>query len=235
MTPWPKIAELAEAERPRDKLLAGGPAALSDAELLGVVLGSGYQGVSAVALGRQLLADQGQSVAQLARADAKELARTKGVGPARACALRAVFELARRIAREEGAPDRMRMADPAAIARHLLARLEVPTQEEFHVFLLDTRNRLTHDAMVTRGTLDRAHVHPREVFRLAIRHSCARVVVAHNHPSGDPSPSQADLDITRGLVEAGKVIGIEVLDHVVAGSAAEGPLRFVSLREKGWM
>lgn len=234
-TPWPKIAELAESERPREKMLAGGPAALSDAELLGIVLGSGCEGVSAVALGRDLLADQCQSLAQLARADAKELAKTKGIGPARACALRAVFELARRVAREGGMEDRRKMADPAAIARHLLTRVEVPTQEEFHVFLLDARNQLTHDAMVTRGTLDRAQVHPREVFRLAVRHSCAKVVVAHNHPSGDPAPSQADIDVTRSLTEAGKVVGIELLDHVVVGSAPGGPLRFVSLRERGWL
>ena len=235
MTPWPKIADLQDAERPREKMLGGGPASLSDAELLGVVLGSGYKGVSAVALGRQLLAAQGNSLAGLARADAKELKRTKGVGPARACALGAIFEMARRIARDANQEGSPKMWDPAVVARHFLTRLEIPSQEEFHVLMLDARHQLIHEAMVTRGTLDRTPVHPREIFWLAVRHASARVVVVHNHPSGDPAPSQADIEITKNLVAAGKIIGIEVIDHVVVGSAVEGPLRFVSLREKGWM
>ena len=231
---WPKIADLQDAERPREKMLGGGPASLSDAELLGVVLGSGYKGVSAVALGRQLLAAQGNSLAGLSRTDAKELKRTKGIGSARACALGAIFEMARRIARDANQSENPRMNDPAVVARHFLTQLEAPHQEEFHVFMLDARHQLMHAAMVTRGTLDRTPVHPREMFRLAVRHACARVVIAHNHPSGDPAPSQADIDITKNLVEAGKIIGIEVLDHVVLGTRTATRLKdFVSFRQEG--
>lgn len=227
----PLIADLSEAERPREKMFAGGVSYLSDAELLGVVFGSGCEGVSAVELGRRLLADQG-SLAQVARADAKELVRTRGIGPAKACALRAVFELGRRVAQTEPAAQPV-MADPAVVARFVRARVEVPEQEEFHVLLLDARNRLTHAAMVTRGTLDRVSVHPREVYRLAVRHSAARVVVAHNHPSGDPSPSEADLAVTCALAQAGEAVGVELMDHVIVGSAPGGGLRFCSLRERG--
>ncbi len=230
---WPMIAELADAERPREKMRDRGAVALSDAELLGIVLGSGYEGVSAVELGRQLLAGQGHSLALLAQAEAPVLSKTKGIGPARACALQAVFELARRVARAEHAGERQSMADPARVARHIRHQVQTPLQEEFHVLLLDSRNQLAHGAMVSRGILDRTSVHPREVFRLAITHGAAKVVVAHNHPSGDPSPSAADLDITRALVAAGAAVGIELMDHVIVGSAVDGPLRFASLREMG--
>lgn len=228
---WPMMSELVDAERPREKMVAGGAVYLSDAELLGIVFGSGCEGVSAVELGRRLLGDHG-SLAQVARLEAGELMRTRGIGIAKACALRAVFEMGRRVAQIDRGEAPL-MTDPAVVARHVRARVGVPDQEEFHVLLLDSRNRLAHGAMVGRGTLDRANVHPREVFRMAIRHSAARVVVAHNHPSGDPLPSEADIAMTHILARAGETVGVELIDHVIVGSAPEVPLRFFSLREAG--
>lgn len=229
------IAELAEAERPREKLLAGGPEQLSDAELLGLLLGTGSAGQSAVELGRNLLASQERSLGRLARVHPVELQRVKGLGPAKAALLRAAFELARRLAAEQTQEARPAFADPATAARWLLPRLQTPDQEEFHVLLLDIRHRLLASEMVTRGILDRTSIHPREVFRRALRHPTARVLIAHNHPSGDPAPSPADLEVTCALSEAGRALGIELLDHVIVGSAAGQALRFVSLRERGQM
>ncbi|MEN9362207.1 MAG: hypothetical protein RL095_3742 [Verrucomicrobiota bacterium] len=229
---WPKISELAEAERPREKLMQAGVASLSDAELIGIILGSGCADTSAVELGRQLLSRVDGQLGRLGRQEVQELRRAKGIGAAKACSLRAVFELARRLARELPVEQPL-LSEPATVARLVLSRIEAPEQEEFHIVLLDTRNRFLRSEMITRGTIDRSTVHPREVFRRAVRHDCARIIVAHNHPSGDPSPSPQDLKVTEGLISAGQIMGIEVLDHVIVGSAAHGPLRYCSLREEG--
>ncbi len=229
---WPKISELAESERPREKLMQGGVASLSDAELLGIIIGSGCADTSAVELGRQLIAHADNQLGRLGRYDVVELRRIKGIGAAKACSLRAVFELARRLARELPV-DQPLLSEPAMVARLVLSRLETPDQEEFHLILLDTRNRFLRSEMITRGTLDRSSVHPREVYRRAVRHDCARIIVAHNHPSGDPSPSPQDIKVTEGLIAAGQVMGVELLDHIIVGSAAHGPLRYCSLREEG--
>ena len=128
--------------------------------------------------------------------------------------------------------ERPAMSEPAALARYILSKIEEPAQEEFHAIFLDTRNKMVGSKMITRGTLDRSSVHPREVFTAALLcGGVARIIVAHNHPSHDTSPSPQDIKVTEGLAEAGRIMGIEVLDHVIVGSAPFSPLRFTSLRE----
>ncbi|GAP64765.1 DNA repair protein [Mizugakiibacter sediminis] len=201
-------------ERPREKLLAHGPATLADAELLAVLLGSGIRGKSAVALGRELLAGAGGLGALLA-ADAG--AGTRGLGPAKRARLAAALELARRCLAEElqrGPP----LASPQDSAAYLKARLAHLPYEAFLCLFLDNRHRVLACAELFRGTLDGAAVHPREVVRACLKHNAAAVIFAHNHPSGVAEPSAADRAITRELREALGLVGVRVLDHLVIGA-----------------
>ena len=227
------IRERPEADRPREKLLARGPAALSDAELVGLVFGSGTRlagrSVSAVELGQALLAAYG-SLAKLARRDASQIARsTKGVGPAKAAQLAAVFEIGRRV---EAAPpeDRVQVRSPADVAAAYGPRLRDLPREVFVVLHLNTANVVTSEYTLTTGGLAASIVEPRQVFERAILEHAASVVCLHNHPSGNPEPSREDVQITKQLVEAGKVLGIPVHDHLII--AGRG---FTSLAERGLM
>lgn len=227
------IADLPAHERPRERLLAAGADALSDTELLAIVLRSGTRERSALDLARALLARFGGELGRLAGASVTELRSVKGIGHTKAVEVRAAFALARRLAAAV-ARERPRLQSPAEVADLLREDLRGREQEEFHALLLDTRNYLIRDACVTVGLVDRSQVHAREVFRDAIRESCSRLILAHNHPSGDPSPSPQDIDCTRSLAAAGKVVGIEVLDHVVLGARTPSrPRDYVSFREAG--
>lgn len=212
-------------DRPRERLLDTGPESMSTVDLLAVVLGSGTRGRSAEQLARQLLEDTG-GLADLARASPAELWQTRGVGAAQAARLVACCCLGRRAVgavRPVGAA----ITSPDDVFARLRARLAGLTQELFIVVALDTRKRVIDDIEVARGCLTGVEVHPREVFRPLIRGSAAAAVVAHNHPSGDPTPSQDDVALTYRLERIGELVGIPILDHVViAGS------RFVSVRER---
>lgn len=227
------IRDRPEADRPREKLLAQGPAALSDAELVGLVFGSGTRvggrSVSAVELGQALLQAYG-SLAKLARRDASQIARAaKGIGPAKAAQLAAVFEIGRRV---EAAPpeSRVQVRSPADVAAAYGPRLRDLPREVFVVLHLNTANVVTSEYTLTTGGLAASIVEPRQVFERAILESAASVVCLHNHPSGNPEPSREDVAITRQLVEAGKVLGIPVHDHLII--AGRG---FTSLAERGLM
>lgn len=214
------------SDRPRERLYWSGPAALADAELLALQLGSGLPGKSAIDVAREMLATYG-SLAEVAARDVAELARQHGVGPVKAARLAAAFELTRRLrARLPGR--RTLLSSPAEVYAAFAPLMEDLKREVFRVALLDAQNGLLRDCVVSEGTLSASLVHPREVFRLAIVESAASVILIHNHPSGDPTPSREDVRLTRQLVECANLLGLRVHDHVVIG---EG--RFVSLAERG--
>ncbi len=213
-------------DRPRERLYWHGPQALADVELLALQLGSGARGKSASDVAREMLASYG-SLADVAGCDALELTRCHGVGPAKAARLAAAFELTRRLrARTPGA--RTVLSGPAEVYAAFAPLMEDLKREVFRVALLDARNALLRDRVISEGTLSASLVHPREVFKPAILESAASVVLLHNHPSGDPTPSREDIRLTRQLVECARLLDLRIHDHVVIGRG-----RYVSLAERG--
>ena len=221
------IRECPPAERPRERLARLRPDALAARELLAAVLGSGSAGRSALELSDLLLARFGGSLRRLGAAEPGELRRVPGIGPARASALAAAFALGRRVAAEPARSER-RVRGPSDVHARLGPQLRDRRQEEFWVLFLDTQNRILLERCLTVGLLNTSLVHPREVFAPAISHAAASLILAHNHPSGDPEPSPEDLRVTCQLVESGRLLGIPVRDHVVLGDG-----RYVSLMERG--
>lgn len=214
------------SERPRERLYYNGVEALADAELLALQLGSGRVGHNAVDVARQMLAAYG-SLAGVAAREAAELARLPGVGRAKAARLVSAFELTRRLrARTPGA--RTPLGSPAEVHAAFAPLMEDLSREVFRVALLDAQNGLLRDVIVSEGTLSASLVHPREVFRPAILEPAASLILLHNHPSGDPTPSREDLKLTRQLVECARLLDLRINDHVVIGRG-----RYVSLAEKG--
>jgi DNA repair protein RadC len=221
------IRELPPSERPRERLVALGACALSSVELLALLVGAGSIGGSALQVGQALLAGAGGSLRRMAMQPVAALTTTAGIGMARAVTVHAALELGRRLAaeaREDGAPVR----SPRDVARLFAPRLEDLPVEEFHVAVLDAQHRLERDVTVTRGILTSSLVHPREVFREAIAERAAAVILVHNHPSGDPTPSPDDRIVTEQLVAAGKLLDIPVHDHVIIGRG-----RYTSFAEAG--
>jgi DNA repair protein RadC len=213
---WP------EAERPRERLLQQGADTLSDAQLLGIIIRSGEGGRTAVDLGRELLVKFG-NLAGIAGAGIKELCEVKGIGPAKAAEIKAAIELGRR-------HQKPTMAGASFCASQEVAdfyqpRLRDARKEEFRCILLDTKNRLIREETVSTGSLTASLVHPRETFKSAVRESAAAVIFVHNHPSGDIKPSQEDILLTRRLVQAGDLLGIRVLDHVIVGDGGHFSFR----------
>ena len=220
------IQGLPSAERPRERLYWNGPEALADAELLALQLGSGTPGRSAADVAREMLATYG-SLAEVAAREAVELARVPGVGPAKAARMAAAFELGRRLrARTPGV--RVVLSAPADVYAAFGPLMEDLRREVFRVALLDAQNGLLRDQVISEGTLSASLVHPREVFKPAILESAASVILLHNHPSGDPTPSREDIRLTRQLVECARLLELRVHDHVVIGRG-----RYVSLAERG--
>ena len=215
------------ADRPRERLFRLGPGALTAAELIAILLSTGRAGHSAADVAAALLGEGGPAVGDLARRSPAELSRTVGIGPAKAARLAAALELGRRL-QEEGRTARVRIRSPADVYRYYAPRLADLAAEEFHVLALDSQSGVLRDLLVTRGLLNASLVHPREVFRGAIAEAAAGVIVVHNHPSGDPTPSADDRAATRQLVEAGRILDLPVYDHVVVGAG-----RYVSFAEAG--
>ncbi len=222
------ISDWPAAERPREKLLSLGPAALSDAELLAIFLRTGLPGTSAVELARQLVQEYG-GLRKLLQADRQRFCRTRGLGNAKYAQLQAVIELGRRHLGEE-LVRRDTLKDPNATRRYLKSRLRDYPYEVFACLFLDSRHRLICYEELFHGTIDGASVHPREVLRRALLHNAAAVILAHNHPSGIAEPSDADRRITRRLKEALALVDIRVLDHVVIGDRES-----ISLAERGML
>lgn len=233
ITPNLRIKDLPDAERPRERLLIHGADALRNAELVAILLRTGMKGVSAIQIAEQLL-QKFHSLENLAKASLDDIRKIKGIGRDKAIALKSAFTLARRMA-QELQRDMPLLDNPNTIADLLREDNRMYEVENFQVVLLNTRRRLIRVEQISQGTLDTILVHPREVFKTAIAAGAAAIVLAHNHPSGDPSPSEADIKVTRDLIRAGQLLKIEVLDHIILGRAThERPRDFVSLRELGY-
>lgn len=220
-----RIADLDTKERPRERLKNLGAQSLNTAELLAVLLRTGVKGESAIALGQRLLQAFG-SLAGIQRAHFEEVEKQHGIGEAKAATLKAAIELGRRLAVQEpeerpqiNSPD-----DAAALVQYEMSALE---QEHLRAILLDTRNKVLEVVELYRGSVNSAPVRIAEVFRPAIRRNAAAIILVHNHPSGDPTPSPDDLALTKALREAGQMLDLEVLDHLIIGQG-----RFVSMKEK---
>ena len=222
----PTIKDLPCSERPRERLIHAGATSLSTAELLAIIFRVGVGGENVLSLSTRLLAQYG-GLAGLARAPLSDLQAEHGLGEAKVAQLKAAFELGRRLT--IAAPDeRPLVRSPADAANLLMGEMSMLEQEHLRVMLLDTRNRVLSIKTVYQGSLNTSVVRVSELFRDAIRQNAAAILVAHNHPSGDPEPSPEDVSVTRNVIDAGKLLDIEVLDHLVIGQQ-----RYVSLKERG--
>jgi DNA repair protein RadC len=225
-TPIYRIMDLHESDRPRERLASLGPQALSNAELIAILLRVGVRGESAVAVGQRLLNKFG-GLAGLHRAPFEELVEQYGLGEAKASQIKAAIELGRRLTLEspEERPAINSPADAAALVQYEMSALE---QEHLRVILLDRRNRVMETAEVYKGSVSSSQIRIGEVFKEAVRKNASALVVIHNHPSGDPTPSPDDVAVTRAIVQAGKLLDVEVLDHLIIGQG-----KWASLKERG--
>lgn len=212
-------------ERPRERLWSLGAPALATAELVAILLGTGAAERDALAVASELLARTGGSLRELRSRPPAELTRSRGIGPAKGARLLAALELAARLM-EERRPSLPRVREPADVATLLGPQLRDLAVEEFHVLVLDSQSRVRRNVLVSRGLLNSALVHPREVFRAAIAEAAAGIILVHNHPSGDPAPSPEDRAATRQLVEAGRLLDLPVYDHIIV--AGDRFLSFVA-------
>ena len=223
-----KLLDMAEDERPREKLIQRGRAALSDEELIAIFLRTGLKGCNVLELAARLKRAAG-SLTALGRMEAGEITRCcKGIGSAKAATLAAVFELGQRAMKENLV--RVDMSTPQAVYDYLAGDLRYEQQEHFVVLMLDTHRHLIRRSNISKGTINRTLVHTRDVFREAIISNANSIIVAHNHPSGDPTPSKLDRELTRELFNAGTALHIPVLDHIIIGTSF--PL-YYSFREHG--
>jgi DNA repair protein RadC len=217
-----KMNEIPIIERPREKLIHYGPEKLSDSELLAILLRSGKKGENVVELAHKLL--KNFSAAGLPHLSYNELNKYPGLGPAKACEIVACFELGKRLLKGKKAGLYLRPEDIFTEMKDIRNH----KKEHFVVFFLDSRNQEIKRETISIGSLNASLVHPREVFEPAVKHTAAHLIISHNHPSGDPNPSTEDLHLTRRLTEAGKIMGIEILDHVIVAKD-----RYLSFKEKG--
>lgn len=221
------IRDMPEDERPRERLLKYGPEALSNAELLAIILRTGTQKENVINLCSRIFSEY--SIKQLSQANVSKLTEIHGIGAAKAAQIAAVFELARKLESFTDEPKR-KIRSPADVYSILYPKMREQKRERLVALLLDTKNQVLREEVISIGSLNANIVHPREVFKAALMESCASVILSHNHPSGDPTPSREDIAVTEKLVEGGKLLGIDVLDHVVIG---EG--RYVSLKDEGYV
>ena len=213
-------------DRPRERLYHKGAESLADAELLAIQLGAGLAGCSAMDMARDLLSRYG-SLSGLAGCGVAELSAIRGVGPVKAVRLAAVFEITRRL-RSRNGPGRVVLGSPEQVFARYGPLMEDLQKEVFRVALLDAQNGLLRDVVISEGTLSASLVHPREVFKPAILESAASIILLHNHPSGDPTPSREDLRLTRQLVDCSELLDLRIHDHVIIGRQ-----RFISLAQRG--
>lgn len=227
------IRDMPDHERPRERMAEKGADALSNAELMAILLRTGLRGRSALQVAAELL-QKFTTLGNLARASLDELRQIKGIGRDKAIALKAAFTLAKRMA-EELRRESPTLDSPDRVADLLREDNRLLDVEHLQILLLNARRKLIRIEKISQGTLDSILVHPREVFKSAISANAAAVVLAHNHPSGDPTPSEQDIKVTRDLIRAGQLLKIDVIDHVILGKPTEGRARdWVSLRELGY-
>ncbi|KKE80518.1 DNA repair protein RadC [Oceanobacillus caeni] len=222
------IKDVPKEDRPRERLLKHGAGHLSNQELLAILLGSGTKEESVITLSNRVLMHF-EGLKLLTDATIEELMAIKGIGVAKGVLLLATIELGKRM-NQYKPDDKYIIRSPDDGADYIMEEMRSLKQEHFVVLFLNTKNQVIHRQTIFIGSLNASIVHPREVFREAVKRSAASIIVAHNHPSGDPSPSQEDIHVTRRLVESGKMIGIELLDHLIIGDR-----KFISLKEKGYL
>lgn len=222
------IRDYPEDERPRERLIKGGPETLSNQELLAIILRTGTKQESVLELSHRIIKNF-EGLRLLKDASIEELTSLNGVGPAKAVQLIAAIELGRRVSRLQQ-EERYTVRSPEDGANYVMEDMRFLSQEHFVCLYLNTKNQVLHRQTVFVGSLNASIVHPREVFREAFRRSAASLICFHNHPSGDPTPSREDIEVTKRLAECGKMIGIDVLDHIIIGDQ-----KFISLKEKGYV
>lgn len=231
------LKDMPESMRPRERLLREGASKVSEPELLAIILGTGTSDETVLALAQRVLSRVG-NLRGLAEASEEELKRIRGIGPAKVAQIQGALELGRRAyhadtgnLRQDGSQSgnrRLMIDSPETAAMHTMSEMRFLDREQLRVLCLDTRNQLLGESVVSLGTVNSSLAHPRECFKEAIRRSSTAVVFVHNHPSGDPTPSAEDSALTRQLTQAGKLLGIEVVDHVIIGDGV-----YVSMKEKG--
>ncbi|WP_338102742.1 RadC family protein [Methanolapillus millepedarum] len=219
------MKDLPVNERPQERLLKSGPESLSNAELLAVILRTGTKNRNVLDLCQQVLSEY--SLKKLSRLSVSELKKTHGIGEAKACQIVSLFELSRRLESYTEEPKRL-IKSPEDIFSFIYPKIREEKREKFIVLCLDTKNRVIREEVISIGSLNASIVHPREIFRPALMESAAAIVLIHNHPSGDPTPSPEDLDVTARIAGCGHLLGIEVLDHIIVGDGC-----FLSLKQEG--
>ena len=219
------IHDLPKAERPRERLQKYGTEALSSQELLTLLLGRGIKGESVMVTAQRLLSSFG-NIKNISEASLEELSAIKGIGLAKAAQIKSAFELAKRKDEHDG--KQIPVKSHQDVIRAVKQKLQDKKKEHFLILCLDTRNNLKKISTISTGTLDANLVHPREVFKEAIQSLASSIILVHNHPSGNPEPSEADIDITKRIMETGKIVGIDVLDHIIVGDNTS-----FSFKEKG--
>lgn len=219
------IKKMAKCERPREKLITFGVNALSNAELLAILIRTGTKDASAIALSNRILSTNKEGIRFLADCTVEELNSIKGIGPTKACQIVAAIELGKRLAMSnlQAKPS---IQSPSDVANIFMEEMRYYKKEYFKILLLNTKNQVISSENISIGSLNSSLVHPREVFVRAIKKSASAVILVHNHPSGNAHPSKEDINITKRLIEAGKIVGIEVLDHVIIGDGS-----YISLKE----
>lgn len=220
------IKDLPQDERPREKMLKYGPKALSNSELLAIIIRTGNKEKTAIEIAQSLLSIDKRGLKFLAELSIEEFTSIKGIGKCKASQILAAFELAKRLSISNGG-NKLKITSPRDVTSILMEEMRYLKKEFFKIVLLDTKNQVISIEDISVGSLNSSIVHPREVFNVAIKRSSASIILVHNHPSGDTTPSKEDLNVTKRLVECGNIIGITVLDHLIIGDG-----EFISLKEK---
>ena len=224
------IKEMPAGERPQEKLLYAGAGGLSNSELLALIIRTGTGERSAIQLAEEVISYTSDNIGDLGMAEVRELTDISGIGEAKACSIVAAMELSKRLRTDRIASCKSTLKDSGEVAEMLMEELAHEKREVFMAIYLNTKLQIEAKSVISIGCLDSAPVHPREVFGPAVRRGAAAVIVAHNHPSGDPTPSNQDFEVTERLLEASKIIGIRLIDHVIIGNGI-----FTSLRAEGYI
>ncbi|WHH61055.1 DNA repair protein RadC [Petroclostridium sp. X23] len=226
-----RMKDLPIEERPYEKLEKYGSQVLSNAELMAIIIKTGTKQETAVEIAQRILKQCGDDTGLgfLHDISLEELKKVKGIGRVKAIQLKAVIEIAKRMSAFSN-HNRICISSPEDVSKFVMQEMRYLKQEHFRVIMLNVKNRILKQMNVTIGTLNASLVHPRDVFSEPIRNKCASIILVHNHPSGDPSPSKEDIEITTRIIEAGKILGIDVLDHIIIGDG-----KYVSFKEKGYM
>ncbi len=223
------IKDLPEVERPREKLIRYGSGSLSNAELIAIIIRMGNKNETSIELGKKVLALDERGLSYLRDCTLEELTQIKGIGNSKAAQILAAIEIGKRISYEDGI-SKMNINSPRSIANVFMDDMRYLQKEHFKVVLLDTKNQIISTEEISVGTLNASIVHPRDVFKIAIKKNSNSMILLHNHPSGDPYPSQEDISVTKRLIEVGNIVGIKIIDHIIIGDN-----KYISFKEEKLM